>query len=249
MLRSALHAGKDVCTRLLQPGISGSSSINLQQTRSTVIVERMYPVLLAKKGHAPRLKNRNRVLRFVERVHNKKLPPITCILTDYVEGVGVEGDVVEVKRGVFRSHLQPAGLAVYASPESLQHFKEKMKDEAVDEGPKLTAFAKMTMKQLEGMFLRVPMSGDNPWILDKSHVRIAFRRSGVMLSEDCLTLPGEPITEPQNIEVSIKVNQLWEVKVKGRVYHVYKDPTKNEFHELPPLWKPTIRTKRQQRLD
>ena len=32
------------------------------------------------------------------------------------------------------------------------------------------------MKQLEGMFLRIPMSGDNPWILDKSHVRIAFRR-------------------------------------------------------------------------
>ena len=41
-----------------------------------------------------------------------------------ISGIGVEGDVVEVKRGLFRNHLQPGGLAVYASPQDL---KEKAK--------------------------------------------------------------------------------------------------------------------------
>ena len=42
-----------------------------------------------------------------------------------------------------------------------------------------------------------------------------------------------------------QVNKLWEVKVKGRIILVYKDPTKNEFQELPSLWTPTIRVKRE----
>jgi large subunit ribosomal protein L9 len=60
--------------------------------------------------------------KFVERVHDKTTSDIACILTDSVEGVGIRGDTVTVKRRLFRNRLLPAGLAVYASPENQEKF-------------------------------------------------------------------------------------------------------------------------------
>ena len=34
-----------------------------------------------------------------------------------------------------------------------------------------------TLRQLSGMYLKVPMSGDNPWILTAKHVRVALRKA------------------------------------------------------------------------
>lgn len=41
-----------------------------------------------------------------------------------VTGVGIRGDLVTVKRRLFRNKLYPAGLAVYASPENIERFKK-----------------------------------------------------------------------------------------------------------------------------
>lgn len=54
--------------------------------QTTVIVERMYPPKLAKIGKKPSLQARNKVLKFVCRVHDEKTADISCILTDFVEG-------------------------------------------------------------------------------------------------------------------------------------------------------------------
>ena len=54
--------------------------------QTTVIVERVFPPHLAPKGCLPKVMQKNRILKVVERVHNHKTPDITCILTDFVEG-------------------------------------------------------------------------------------------------------------------------------------------------------------------
>ena len=50
------------------------------------MVERLFPPRLAPKGCLPKVMQKNRILKVVDRVHNHKTPDITCILTDFVEG-------------------------------------------------------------------------------------------------------------------------------------------------------------------
>ena len=50
------------------------------------MVERLFPPRLAPKGCLPKVMQKNRILKVVDRVHNHKTPDITCILTDFVDG-------------------------------------------------------------------------------------------------------------------------------------------------------------------
>ena len=73
--------------------------------QTTVVMEQMYPPRLAPKGYLPRVKQRNRVLKMVERVHDQKTPDITCILTDFVEGKsGASHPLYQFTRVVLNSY-------------------------------------------------------------------------------------------------------------------------------------------------
>ncbi|KAK7471804.1 hypothetical protein BaRGS_00035543 [Batillaria attramentaria] len=226
MLRSAVRS---VTRNFLSTQFKMAPLYNMEQVRNTVVVERMYPTQLAKRGQMPRIRPRNMVYKFVDRVHDKKTPNISCILTGFVEGVGVRGEQVLVKRSLFRNKLYPAGLAVYATPDNLAMFAEEKK----------------TLKQLAGLYLRVHMSGDNSWLLNTTHVKVALRRvgvEGVEVGEECISLPREPITQPGEFTFQITVNGVKSATVKGCIILRHNDPAKDEFVPLPKLWQPCVRT-------
>ncbi|KAK7096508.1 large ribosomal subunit protein bL9m-like isoform X2 [Littorina saxatilis] len=244
MLRTALQSTRQCSQRLLTTH-KDAPLLNLEHVRTTVIMEQMFPPKLARKGALPKVTQKNRVLNFVDRVHAHKTPDITCILTDFVEGVGIRGDTVTVKRRLFRGKLFPAGQAVYATDENVEKFTREKQEKGIKEEAKpLGVYGEMTVKQLAGMYLKVPMSGDNSWVLTPKNVRVALRKAGVEVKESCITLPQEAITGPEEFNFRITVNGVKSVMVKGRVVLRHNDPSKDERIELPPTWLPTTKIKK-----
>ncbi|CAI9732841.1 Hypothetical predicted protein [Octopus vulgaris] len=84
-----------------------------------------------------------------------------------------------------------------------------------------------TLKTLSNMYLAIPMSGDNPWVLSKEHVVVAFRLRGVEVAEEVITLPDKIITEPEEIDIQLKMNGKEEVTVKCLIILKHKDPSKD----------------------
>ena len=56
------------------------------------------------------------------------------------------------------------------------------------------------------MNLPIPMHPTNPWTLNKTHVKIAFRRQGIELAELNITLPEEPVTAHGDIKLQVTVS-------------------------------------------
>ncbi|XP_064596348.1 large ribosomal subunit protein bL9m-like [Liolophura sinensis] len=226
------------CGRVGIPGVGSCLPLgNVEQRRNTIVVKRMYPPRLPKQGHRPRVRSMQKILQMVDVEHAHPKPDIQCILTDDVEGVGNRGDLLYVKRRLFRNYLYPAGFAKYASPENIAEWKQLRQESGEERETAVeSVYAKMTAKKLFGMFLPVPMSGDNPWILNKTHVKVAFRRMYVELTEDCIELPDEEITEPRDLEIKVTINGTLTVPVKARIYHIFKDQSKNVPPDLPPLF-------------
>lgn len=53
----------------------------------------------------------------------------TCTLNKaflFILGIGRRGDMVKVKRALFRNHLLPGGFALYATPENIETFKKEI---------------------------------------------------------------------------------------------------------------------------
>uniref|UniRef100_A0A8C7ERY7 Large ribosomal subunit protein bL9m n=1 Tax=Neovison vison TaxID=452646 RepID=A0A8C7ERY7_NEOVI len=115
---------------LLLPRLAGGTpgperDFSLSHNRGTVIVERWWKVPLAGEGRKPRLRRRHRVYKLVEDTKHGPKGSLELILTQSVEGLGVRGDLVSVKKSLGRNQLLPQGLAVYASPENKKLFEEE----------------------------------------------------------------------------------------------------------------------------
>uniref|UniRef100_A0A9L0T0U9 Large ribosomal subunit protein bL9m n=1 Tax=Equus caballus TaxID=9796 RepID=A0A9L0T0U9_HORSE len=133
--RALLRAGAKRLLRggvqdLLRPPLEGGTpgperDFSLSSNRGTVIVERWWKVPLAGEGRNPHLHRRHRVYKLVEDTKHRPKDNLELILTQSVEGLGVRGDLVSVKKSVGRNQLLPQGLAVYASPENRKLFEEE----------------------------------------------------------------------------------------------------------------------------
>lgn len=88
-------------------------------------MRRKHPAPLHKLGQPPR---KLRARHFIyEVVKNTNLDPpveLDLILTKYVADLGYPGDCVSVKANEAYENLLLPGLAVYASPENLNRYKE-----------------------------------------------------------------------------------------------------------------------------
>lgn len=235
-----LRAFKEA-VKLTQPDAACAS---LQQIRATHVFKRKDEPKLVPKWKDPRkarLKAKNYVYEVTD-TNLKPVPNIKCILTQYVEGIGSRGDVVEVKRSLFRGVLCPAGSAVYASPENLTQFEKERQASGAKQEPKRTKYSVNTLQQLSGFTLLVPMNAHNPWTLDKSHIRIAFRKMGVEVKDHCITLPETTITHDGDVKqfsVGITINGIDKVDVKACI--APWSPDEIERKKLKPpvvVWQP-----------
>ncbi|XP_069940989.1 large ribosomal subunit protein bL9m isoform X2 [Cherax quadricarinatus] len=205
----------------------------LQQVRTTFILKRRNRVELVKAHKAlgsRKLKNRHFIYELVEDTNCKKRKPVKVILMTSVDGLGSKGKVVEMSPFKARNQLLLQGLAVYASPENLEKYSKLLTEASKEEDQPSSEFARKTAEELSQKVLSISMNLDQPWQLEPWHVRVAFRKAGIYLPEEALTLPSQPIIGPDlNLQgkeflVRVKINNKEEAPVRCRIHHFATNP-------------------------
>ena len=97
----------------------------------TVIVERLVKPPMVKKNKDVRsreLKPIHSQYRLVDCVHTRKWGNVDVILTDYVEGVGLKGELISVNRHQAYYELFPLKQAVYPTEEYVNMYLQFKND-------------------------------------------------------------------------------------------------------------------------
>ncbi|XP_050436326.1 39S ribosomal protein L9, mitochondrial [Adelges cooleyi] len=197
-----------------------------QLSRSLVLIKRRHPVQLQKKNsnQKPILKGRHFVYD-VEYLDNKKKENIDVILTSFVEGLGQKGEKVSVKPSYAYDYLLLPKLAVYASPENVENMKNEMYVTKDEEKPS-SIFALKTMNYLRKAVVGLCMNKEEPWTIERWHVRVALRKMNIeILSDDCIEIPEKPISGPdmtlegKSFISYITINNKERVPVQCCVHH------------------------------
>lgn len=197
-----------------------------QQVRTTFILKRRWAPGLVKKWREPstkRLRARHFVYDLVEDTDTRKKKELEVILTDFVTGIGNRGDRIIMKQDTAYHKLLLPGFAVYATPENVQKFSHLKDDE---HKPKYSSpFVEKTISILQNMNVMVLMNRDIPWTVEPWHIRLSFRRAGVHIPEDAISMPEEPICGPNMeienkfFEVTVTINNTEKVPVKCVIHH------------------------------
>lgn len=165
----------------------------------------------------------------------RKHQPLDVVLLNYVEGIGEKGDRVSLKPTFAYNNLLLPGLATYATPENILKYG-RSKDE-VRKTTYSSPFVERTMNILSTLLLSVVMNVEIPWTLEMWHIRASFRRAGVYVPEEAITMPEKTISGPnldyENKEfyVTVTINKQEQVKVRCRIHHFHLNSAK----QLPPL--------------
>jgi len=217
---STVHSGRLVNLHDFLPGLGGTST-----SRSTFILKRKYPMRLNKEGKDHfKFKGINYVYELVEDTEIKPDKEVKVILKKFVEGVGQRGEVVSVKRNKAYNELLLTGLAEYATPEAIERANTTASEVNQEEEPS-SPFAGHTARYLRNLVLSVVMSKDNEWTIQPWHIRVAFRKAGVWVPEECIEIPKKPIKGPDlNLEmkdfiVKVTINRKEEALVRCRLHH------------------------------
>jgi len=188
----------------------------------TFVVERLWMLPEGPKGgrSRPEWEQMNELYKILQVKEVITYPEdMDCLLTDFVDGLGIRGDKVSVKREIFHDELYPEGLAVYASPDNIAEFEEERQIQGIEgEATRLGVNARMTMKELNNMSLNIPLKEGGDWTsLSKKHVQVAFRLKGIELEEECITLPEDEVTDFGELEINVMVNNLESITVPANL--------------------------------
>lgn len=210
--------------KTLQP----SFCVKIEQIRTTYILKRRFPPGLDKKNRPPKpLKTKHFVYDEVDNTNLKAEPNLKLILTSFVEGIGLKNDVVSVRPNFGRTKLLSPGLAIYASPENLEKLKTELEksSENVQSMLHSSRFAELTRRDLASWILVVLVNKENPWTIEKWHIRAAFRRSGICVPDHAIKMGDRTITGP-NFElekkqflVTVTINNLETTPVRCIIRH------------------------------
>lgn len=215
-----------------------------QQIRNTFVLKRKYPITFSKiGGHRKLLKGRHYVYDLVENTECRKQQDIKLILTQYVEGLGDRGDTVNVRPFYGYQQLLLPRLAVYASPENLELFASEIEGEQKEKPTYSSHFASKTIGYLSTRLVSVSMNRENPWTLEPWHIRVAFRKTGIIVPEEAIELPKQPISGPdmdkedKEFAVFITINRTERVPVRCKIHHW--SPNYLERNDTGEYWKPS----------
>lgn len=227
---------------LATPTSSSNVDYLAQQTRNTFVLKRRYPVPLHKKNSKPHpFKSRHFVYDLVEDTNTRRKKPLDLILTQYVAGLGNIGTQVTMHPTEAYVKLLLPRLADYATPENIEKYKKMATDQG-DDTPFSSATVEKTMKYLSKKRIFIVMSKDVPWTLEKWHIKATFRKAGVHLPEDAITMPEKPISGPnldfegKEFYVTLTINNREQVKVRCVLHHWTPDKSSQiniEFWKQP----------------
>jgi len=212
-----------------------------QQLRTTYILKRKYPAPLHKNGlPSKRLRPKYYIYEVVKDTAIERKPDLNLILTQYVEGLGNPGEKVTVPPTYGYNKLLLPGLAVYASPENIEKYKDYKTGE--HEVKHSSPYAQATAQQLSKMVLSIVMNKDNPWTLQPWHIRSSFRKCGYTVPDEAITLPSKPIKGPDmNLQdrefyIGVTINNLEKVNIRCRIHHWSTEITERIPH-VHEFWK------------
>ena len=142
----------------------------------TCVLARLKRPPMPKEGVDPRkreLKDEHYMMRLVEARHTQPWAKVDLLLTEYVEGVGYKGEIVNVPRHRAFTDMLPSRVAVLPTDEYLAMYKEER--EALVNKPKISPYAMKTKEKLESLIIEIPMNADQDWTVREDHIRIALR--------------------------------------------------------------------------
>ncbi|KAI1285448.1 39S ribosomal protein L9, mitochondrial [Halotydeus destructor] len=190
--------------------LTAIKNLGVQQTRNVWILRRRVQPPLAHDMRSPYIvgdyikdiKSRPRpllekeqLLEVVEQTDCRKKPDIKVILLDAVEDLGVAGDVLFVNFSIARHELILSGRAVYASPFNLEYYKNLIDGKVKTTGPS-SAVSRTTQKMLTENLFPIIMNHQNPWTIEKWHIRQSMRYNDCIVPDDAIELPQKPICGP-----------------------------------------------------
>jgi len=151
------------------------------------------------------------------------VPPIQIILIKSIEEFGKKGQVLTMASERAHKELLFHGLAVYASPENLEAYKDIIiPEDAVQFSSKSIQKA---YPELSRKAFCLKMHDVNPWTVEKWHLRLALRERGVFVdSDDCISFNAKPISGPnpalqgKEFRVTLKVNSLEQIPLRFVIY-------------------------------
>ncbi|KAL6432494.1 hypothetical protein ACFW04_006820 [Cataglyphis niger] len=210
---------------LATPTLLNKTDYLLQQTRNTFILKRRTEAPLhKKKGKPHRLRVKHFIYELVEDTNLRRKEPLDLILTQYVAGLGNAGTRISMHPNKAYPMLLLPKLADYATPENIEKYMKLAVDQQ-DKTPFSSASVERTIKYLSTKRISIIMSKDVPWTLEKWHIRASFRKVGIFVPEDTITMPQKQISGPNlDIEgkefyITITINNREQVKVRCCVHH------------------------------
>ncbi|OWK50910.1 39S ribosomal protein L9, mitochondrial [Lonchura striata] len=208
-------------------------ALSLSHGPGSVVVERVYPVPLARAGAVPRPQPRRfRVFRLLRDGKHRPRGELELLLSRAVQGLGGRGDVVSVGKSRGRNQLLAQGLAQYPSPENLRRFQREreLAQQGKLEEPQ-TLSGQKTLEFLRRCRLQVGMKNNRSWELSPAIVARHFLKNlGVSVPPHALRLPPEPITRWGHSWCDVTVNGLDTVRVPMDVVQFLHPKTKRFRH-------------------
>lgn len=202
------------------------SNVCINQFRNTYILRRTFDPILSKEDctRFKRLRPRHFIYELVEDTNQTPPQDLHVVLTTFVEGVGYAGDVISVDAYYARDHLLLLGKAVYATPENVKYYAQVKKDRP--EEPKYSSInAGITIRYLQNVMVPVQLHPENPWIVEPWHIRISFRKEGIIVPEKAIRLPDSAISGPdpskegKDFAVYLTMNGKETFPVRCRLFH------------------------------
>ncbi|CAH8869149.1 unnamed protein product [Trichobilharzia szidati] len=188
--------------------------------RYAVTLTKKYPIktpsLLLAEHLLPKLTPNDLVYEEV-KPEVEESPCIKVLLTEDVPGLGSIGTVTSVHRNRFWRYLYIKGLAELPTEGRIAEMKLKQKERS----PILCGESYILQQHLMNMTLYIPMNPSREWTLNKTHVKVAFRKYGIIMNEDCISLPKQQVTlknATSPFKVSINIENIVNVHVVCRIF-------------------------------
>ncbi|CUT99259.1 hypothetical protein [Echinococcus multilocularis] len=150
---------------------------------------------------------------YIEGKKEEEEPIIEVLLTDNVPGLGTKGHLVKLHRNRFWNNLYLRNLAELPTPERINELKS-------EDANVLSGHSYETQQRLLNMTLYIPMNPSIPWTLTPKHVKVAFRRVGVVVREEDIAMPEKPVTAStlEEFTVNVNIESKISVPVKCRIF-------------------------------
>jgi len=181
-------------------------------------------MIAAKQGKISLTKGypRGKIYKALEE--DQPLEPIRVILLHNTEDFGPRGQIVVVEnpKEARRDLLLP-GLAVYATDENLEKFKDIIIPE--DELVHSSQYIKKILPILARYVIPITVNPYGTWVLEARHVRACMMKLRIEVPEECIEMPLQDIRGPRPSDehkeflVHIAINGIERIPVRCVIHY------------------------------